>query len=77
MVLNRDYGVINEKSSHQPNNEPDVSCFLPQMNKITLRSFQSSDRINEKGDGPYRGFGYLSLLTDPIDLTTWSQRELM
>ena len=26
----------------------------------------SSDRINEKGDGPYRGFGYLSLFSDPL-----------
>ena len=31
--------------------------------------------INEKGDGAYRGFGYLSLFSDPIDLATWSQRE--
>ena len=29
--------------------------------------------INEKGDGPYRGFGYLSLFSDPIDLATRSQ----
>ena len=44
-------------------------------NKIKLRSFKSSEHINEKGDGPYRGFGYLSLFSDPIDLATWSQRE--
>ena len=25
----------------------------------------SSEHINEKGDGPYRGFGYLSLFSDP------------
>ena len=30
-------------------------------NKIKLRSFKSSEHINKKGDGPYRGFGYLSL----------------
>ena len=29
--------------------------------KIKLRSFNSGEYINEKGDGPYRGFGYLSL----------------
>ena len=48
-------------------------------NKIKLRSFKSSERKNEKGDGPYRGFGYLSLgyLSDPIDLSTSSQRELI
>ena len=32
--------------------------------KIKLRSFKSSVHINEKWDGPYRGFGYLSLLNN-------------
>ena len=40
--------------------------------KIKLRSFKRSENINEKGDGPYRSFGYLSLYSDPIDLATWS-----
>ena len=46
--------------------------------KMKLRSFKSStsENINEEGDGPYRGFGYLSLFSDPIDLATWSQGEL-
>ena len=35
-------------------------------NKIKLRSFKSSEHINEKGDGKYHGFGYLSLFSDPI-----------
>ena len=43
--------------------------------KIKLKSFKSSEHINEKGDGPYRGFGYLSLFSDPIDIATWNQRE--
>ena len=43
--------------------------------KIKLRSFKSSEYINEKGDGPYHSFGYLSLFSDPIDLATWRQRE--
>ena len=30
-----------------------------------------------EGDGPYRGFGYFSLFSDPIDLATWSQSELL
>ena len=34
--------------------------------KIKLRSSKSSEHINEKGDWPYRGFGYLSLFSDPI-----------
>ena len=29
--------------------------------KIKLRSYKSSEHINEKRNGPYRGFGYLSL----------------
>ena len=36
--------------------------------KIKLRSFKSSEHINGKEDGPYRGFDYLSLYSDPIDL---------
>ena len=36
-------------------------------NKIRLRSFKSSEHINEKGDGPYRGSGYISLFSDPVD----------
>ena len=45
--------------------------------RIKLRSFKSSEHINEKGDGPFRGFGYLSLLSDPIDLATWNKSELL
>ena len=45
--------------------------------KIKLRSFKRSEHINEKGDGPYRGFGCLSLFSDPIDFATLSQRELL
>ena len=26
-----------------------------------------SEYINEKGDGPYRGFDYLSLVSDPLE----------
>ena len=33
--------------------------------------------MNEKRDGPYRGFDYQSLVSDPLDLATWSQRELL
>ena len=47
----------------------------PKQNEIKLRSFMSSEHINEKMDGPYRGFGYLSVFSDPLDLATWNQRE--
>ena len=49
--------------------------FHWQRTSLKLRSFKSSEHINEKGDGPYRDFGYISLDSDPIDLATWSQRE--
>ena len=42
---------------------------------IKLRSFKSSEH-NEKGDGSYRGSGYFSLFSDPIDLATWSQKRI-
>ena len=45
--------------------------------KIKLRSFKSSERINEKRDGSYHGFGYLSLFSDPLELAKWSQREIL
>ena len=45
--------------------------------KIKLRSFKSREHINEKEGGPYRGFGYLSLFSDTIDLATCCQRELL
>ena len=35
--------------------------------KIKLRSFKSSEHIYEKGDGPYRGIGYSSLFSDPLN----------
>ena len=37
------------------------------INKLRLTSFKSSERINEKGDGPYRDFGYISLFSHPVD----------
>ena len=46
------------------------------FNKKKLRSFKSSEPINETRDGPYHGFGYLSLFNDHIDFVTWDQREL-
>ena len=37
-----------------------LDCLLSKLGeiKIKLRSFKSSEHINEKGDGPYHGFGY-------------------
>ena len=49
------------------------SLLLKDLNFIL---FKSSEHINEKAGGLYHGFGYLSLFSDPLDLTTWSQREL-
>ena len=46
-------------------------------NKNKLRSFKSSEHINKKMIGPYRGFDYKSLFSDPPDLAKWSQREIL
>ena len=39
--------------------------FCPLL--IKIRSFKNREHINEKKDGPYRSFGYLSLFSDPLD----------
>ena len=36
---------------------------------------KNSEYINEKDNRLYHGFGYLSLFSDPVDLTAWSQKE--
>ena len=51
--------------------------FYHDKQKSKLRSFKSSEHINEKGNVPYHGFNYLSFVNDPLDLTTWSKRELL
>ena len=35
-----------------------VKSYKFTLIKLKLRSFKSSEHINEKGDGPYRGFDY-------------------
>ena len=45
---------------------------LIKINKIVP---ESSENINEKGDGPYRGFGFLILIINPTNLVACSQRE--
>ena len=37
-------------------------------NNEKFRSFKSRENIHKKEVGPYRGFGYYSLISDPIDL---------
>ena len=51
--------------------------YPKQDNSINLRSFKCNEHMFEKGDRPYRGFGYLSLVSDPLDLATWSKKELL
>ena len=45
--------------------------------KFHLRSFRNSEHIEEKGDGPFHGLGNINLVSDPVDLTTCSQGELL
>ena len=40
--------------------------------KVKLGFFKSSENINEIVDGPYRGFGYASLTSDPVNMAIWS-----
>ena len=54
-----------------------VGWVAKSRTKIEPRFFKSSEHINEKRDGPYRGFGFLSLFSDPLDLAKWSQREIL
>ena len=49
--------------------------LLCYQKKIKLKFFKGSEYINEKWDGPYRGFGYLSFVIGPLDLATLSQGE--
>ena len=45
---------------------------------IAKKNTKNRDPLREgDGDGSCHGFGYLSLFSDPIDLATWSQRELL
>ena len=37
-------------------------------NKEKFRSFKSKENIHKKEVGPYHGFGYLSLISDPINV---------
>ena len=41
--------------------------FMIPIDLLKMRPFKSSEHINEKRDGPYRGFGYLSLFSDHLD----------
>ena len=51
------------------------TCIFPIRNDN--KNFKSSEHINKKVDGPYRGFDYQSLVSDPLGLATWSQIELL
>ena len=42
-----------------------------------MRSFNSSEHINEKRDGSYRGFGYFIIFSDPLELAKLSQRKIL
>ena len=54
-----------------------AAVIANRIKKQQPRSFKSSGHINEKSDGPYRGFGYLSLFSDLLDLAKWGQSEIL
>ena len=41
---------------------------LVSNNNKRFKSFKSKENIHKKDVGPYHGFGYLSLISDPINL---------
>ena len=43
---------------------------------IANKTFKNSEHINEKGDGPCRAFGYLSLFSDPIRFGNMEQKRI-
>ena len=42
---------------------------IPLNDNEKFRSFKSKENIHKKEVGPYRGFGYKSLISGPINLT--------
>ena len=44
-------------------------------NNEKFRSLKSKENIYKKEGGPYRGFGYYSLISDPIDLAKGASRK--
>ena len=44
--------------------------MLDELEWPSLEDRREIENISEKGDGPYRGFGYLSLFSDHIDLAS-------
>ena len=42
--------------------------FRIESNNKKFRSFKSKENIHKKEGGPYRGFGYSSFISDPINL---------
>ena len=52
-------------------------CVFMNTVKLKLRSFKSSEHINEKRAGPYRGFDHLSLFSDSLDLEKGNHREIL
>ena len=52
-----------ERAAHSVNH-----IFSLYYNNEKFRSFKSKENIHKKEVGPYRGSGYKSLISDPIDL---------
>ena len=73
-VCSSDYGCCRERFVGPPHSTT-PAAVIANENKTEIH--KSREHINEKGDGPYRGFGYTNLFSDPIDLVAWSQRELL
>ena len=59
--------IVSEKST--------VFTFSYRKNNEKFRSFKSRENIDKKEVGPYHGFGYLSLINDPINLAKGAKSQ--
>ena len=48
---------------------------IPVNNNEKFRSLKSKENIHKKKVGPYRGFGYKSLISDPINLAKGAREK--
>ena len=54
-----------------------ICLTLVNKNKDKKDPLRAVNILKGRGDEPYRGFGYLSLFSNPKDLATRSQKEIL
>ena len=51
------------------------AAVMANKNKTEILQLESSEHIFQKGDGPYRGFGYSSLVSEYVVVDTYWKRR--